>query len=65
MLPVLCPERAQHLAVRVLQRPGPKRRRNADDHVYRDVLLLRREDGELSTVTLDEFTQLKRLDQSG
>ena len=34
-------------------------RRNADDRVYRDVLVLRREDGELTTVTLDEFTELK------
>ncbi len=31
-------------------------RRNADDHVYRDTLVLRRDDGELTTVTLDEFS---------
>ena len=34
-------------------------RRNADDHVYRDMLVLRRDDGELTTVTLDEFTELE------
>ena len=36
-------------------------RRNADDQVYRDTLLLRRADGELTTVTLDEFSTLKFL----
>jgi len=35
--------------------------RNNDDKVYSDVIVLRREDGELSTVTLDEFSQLKKL----
>jgi len=34
-------------------------RRSGDDRVYRDILVLRRDDGELTTVTLDEFTQLK------
>lgn len=36
-------------------------RRNADDKVFSDVLLLKRDDGELTTVTLDEFTDLKKL----
>ena len=36
-------------------------RRNYDDKVYSDILVLQREDGELTTVTLDEFSDLKRL----
>lgn len=36
-------------------------RRNFDDKVFSDVIVLRREDGELTTVTLDEFSQLRRL----
>jgi len=36
-------------------------RRNYDDKVYSDFLVLKREDGELTTVTLDEFSELKRL----
>jgi ribosomal protein L19 len=36
-------------------------RRNGDDKVYSDVIVLSREDGELTTVTLDEFSQLRRL----
>lgn len=36
-------------------------RRNHDDKVFSDVLVLRRESGELTTVTLDEFTRLKKL----
>ena len=35
--------------------------RNFDDKVYSDVIVLRRDDGELTTVTLDEFSQLERL----
>jgi hypothetical protein len=35
--------------------------RNFDDKVYRDLLVLQREDGELTTVTLDEFSQIRRL----
>jgi hypothetical protein len=37
------------------------RDRNFDDKVFSDVILLRRDDGELTTVTLDEFTQLRKL----
>lgn len=36
-------------------------RRNYDDKVYSDVILLKREDGELTTVTIDEFSELKKL----
>ena len=35
--------------------------RNFDDKVFSDCIVLRREDGELTTVTVDEFTQLKIL----
>ncbi len=35
--------------------------RNYDDKVFSDVIVLRRDDGELTTVTLDEFSVLKRL----
>ncbi len=36
--------------------------RNFDDRVYSDVIVLRRPDGELTTVTLDEFSELRKLD---
>jgi hypothetical protein len=36
-------------------------RRNYDDKVFSDMILLRREDGELTTVTLDEFSELRKL----
>jgi trehalose-6-phosphatase len=35
--------------------------RNPDDKVFSDTILLRRESGELTTVTLDEFTDLRKL----
>ena len=35
--------------------------RNPDDKVYSDVIVLRLGDGELTTVTIDEFTQLRRI----
>jgi hypothetical protein len=43
------------------RRHGLHFRRNPDDKVYSDVLVLSREDGELTTVTMDEFTQLRRI----
>jgi hypothetical protein len=43
------------------RRHGLHFRRNPDDKVYSDVLILAREDGELTTVTIDEFTRLRRL----
>jgi hypothetical protein len=35
--------------------------RNFDDKVYSDVIVLERKDGELTTVTLDEFSLLRKL----
>jgi hypothetical protein len=35
--------------------------RNFDDKVYSDVLVLKRDDGELTTITLDEFSELRKL----
>jgi hypothetical protein len=42
-------------------RHGLHFRRNFDDKVYSDYILLKRDDGELTTVALDEFTTLKKL----
>jgi hypothetical protein len=39
-------------------------RRSFDDKVFSDVIVLRRDDGELTTVTLDEFSELRRLQPS-
>jgi hypothetical protein len=36
-------------------------RRNFDDKVYSDSLVLRRDDGELTTITLDEFSELRKV----
>ncbi len=46
-------------------RHGLHERRNFDDKVFSDVIVLRRDDGELTTVTLDEFTVLTRLPPAG
>jgi hypothetical protein len=35
--------------------------RALDDKVYSDILVLERDDGELTTVTLDEFSDLRKL----
>ena len=35
--------------------------RNGDDKVFSDVIVLRRDSGELTTVTLDEFSELRKL----
>jgi hypothetical protein len=35
--------------------------RNFDDMVFSDVLILKRDDGELTTVTLDEFSELRKV----
>jgi hypothetical protein len=35
--------------------------RNFDDKVFSDVLILRRDDGELTTITLDEFSELRKV----
>ena len=36
-------------------------RRADDDKVFSDMIVLKREDGELTTVTLDEFSELRRV----
>lgn len=41
------------------RRHGLHFRRNVDDKVYSDVILLRLPDGELTTLTMDEFTVLR------
>lgn len=46
------------------RRHGLHHRRNNDDKVYSDMLVLTRDDGELTTVTLDEFSKLRRVDSS-
>jgi hypothetical protein len=43
------------------RRQGLHFRRHTDDKVFADMLVLRRDDGELTTVTMDEFTQLRKL----
>ena len=35
--------------------------RNFDDKVYSDILILKRDDGELTTVTLDEYSELRKV----
>jgi hypothetical protein len=43
------------------RRHGLHFRRNPDDKVYSDVIILARDDGELTTVTIDEYTRLRKL----
>lgn len=43
------------------RRHGLHHRRNVDDKVYSDIIRLRRDDGELTTVTMDEFTRIRRI----
>jgi len=43
------------------RRHGLHFRRHPDDKVYSDVLILARDDGELTTVTIDEFTRLRKV----
>ena len=43
------------------RRHGLHFRRNIDDKVFSDLLVLRRPSGELTTVTIDEYTELRRL----
>jgi hypothetical protein len=42
-------------------RTGLHFRRNFDDKVFRDSILLQLPDGELTTVTADEFTTVRRV----
>lgn len=39
--------------------------RNFDDKVWSDIIVLKREDGELTTVTVDEFTRVRLLEGAG
>jgi len=41
------------------RRHGLHHDRSRDDKVFSDLLVLRRDDGELTTVTLDEFSDLR------
>ena len=43
------------------RRHGLHHRRNYDDKAFSDVVILQRVDGELTTVTLDEFSELRKL----
>jgi ribosomal protein L34 len=43
------------------RRHGLHFQRNVDDKAFSDVIVLRREDGELTTVTLDEYSRLRVL----
>jgi hypothetical protein len=43
------------------RRQGLHFRRALDDKVWADAIVLRRDDGELTTVTLDEFSRLRKL----
>ena len=43
------------------RRHGLHHRRNNDDKVFSDLIVLKRDDGELTTVTLDEFSELKKI----
>jgi hypothetical protein len=42
-------------------RHGLHFRRNHDDKSFSDLLVLKRDDGELTTVTLDEFSEIRKL----
>lgn len=42
-------------------RHGLHFRRHQDDKVFSDLLILQRPDGELTTITLDEFSDLEKL----
>lgn len=46
------------------ERHGLHYQRNSDDRVFRDTVVLQCDDGELATVTLDEFSQLKLLQRA-
>lgn len=43
------------------RRHGLHFQRNRDDKVFSDLIVLKRDDGELTTVTLDEFSVLRKL----
>jgi hypothetical protein len=43
------------------RRHGLHFRRHLDDKVFSDIILLRRDSGEQTTVTMDEYTELTRI----
>ena len=43
------------------RRHGLHFRRQIDDKVYSDLIILKRDSGELTTVTIDEYTVLRRI----
>jgi hypothetical protein len=43
------------------RRHGLHFRRNPDDKVFSDLIILKLDDGSLTTITLDEYTRLNRL----
>ncbi len=43
------------------RRHGLHRQRNFDDKVFSDIVVLKRPDGELTTITVDEFSQIEIL----
>ena len=43
------------------RRHGLHFRRNPDDKVFSDLIVLRREAGDLTTITIDEFSELRRV----
>lgn len=43
------------------RRHGLHYQRNFDDKAFSDMLILRRDDGELTTITIDEFTELRKV----
>jgi hypothetical protein len=44
------------------RRHGLHTKRSFDDKVYSDLIVLKKDSGELTTVTLDEFSVLKRVE---
>jgi hypothetical protein len=43
------------------RRQGLHFRRHLDDKVYSDLIILKRDSGELTTITIDEWTVLRRI----
>ncbi len=44
------------------RRLGLHHDRNFDDKAFSDLIVLKRDDGEMTTVTLDEYTTLRKID---
>ena len=43
------------------RRQGLHFRRNGDAKAFADMIVLKKSDGELTTITMDEFTELRRI----